>query len=171
MPNSSYLFADALFNIAVTGDPETDALLFGTVGKTCVGGTAAATLTYSFATAQSLWPDYGSPSEPTTGFAPLANNAQQAVRSALLAWSSIANLQFQEVIDDATGSGTLRIGYTTLGMDASQLAYAYSIAGNAGKRTERRHAFCLGLSLAAVQPSALSCHFQPCRTTLAGFRR
>ena len=70
--------------VSLTGDPETDALLFGTVWKVGAGGTATITLTYSFATAQSLWPGYGSNSEPTTGFAPLGSIEQQAVRSALL---------------------------------------------------------------------------------------
>ncbi len=111
--------------VGLTGNPETDGLLFGTVWRVGAGGTATTTLTYSFATYVSLWPGYGSVSEPTTGFAPMAATAQQAVRGALLAWSSVANLQFQEVTDDATGSGTLRIGYTTLGMGASQLGYAY----------------------------------------------
>lgn len=37
-----------------TGDPETDARLFGTVWKVGSGGTATTTLSYNFATLNSL---------------------------------------------------------------------------------------------------------------------
>lgn len=110
-----------------TGDPETDALLFGTVWRTGGGTAATATLSYSFALGDSLWTDYGSYSEPTTGFVPLASSIEQdAVVHALQSWASIANLAFQEVADTASEYGTLRIGYTTLGMDSTQLSYTYA---------------------------------------------
>lgn len=110
----------------LTGDPEIDALLFGTSWNASADGTTLTTLSYSFAGGQSLWPDYGSSGEPSTGFIPLGSGERQAVRDALLSWSSVANLEFGEVADDANGFGTLRVGYTTLGMDASQLAYTYA---------------------------------------------
>ena len=111
----------------LTGIPTVDALIFGAAWKLGTDGA----LTYSFGGHESLWPDYGIGSEPGTGFAPLAGIAQQAVRDALSSWSSVANLQFQEVVDDASGCGTLRIAYTTLGMDATQLAYSYAPADSA----------------------------------------
>jgi Ca2+-binding RTX toxin-like protein len=77
--------------------------------------------------AGSLWTDYGSYSEPTAGFVPLASSIEQdAVGYALQSWAFIANLAFQEAADTVSGYGTLRIGYTTLGMDGTQLSYAYA---------------------------------------------
>ena len=114
---------------SLTGDPELDALLFGTGWKVGAGDAASMTLSYSLASHDSLWDPvaYAAGSEPTQGFVPLAGSIeQQAVRDALSAWSSVADIQFLEAADDASGHGTLRIGYTTLGMDITQLAYAYA---------------------------------------------
>ncbi len=115
---------------AAAGD-SVNALLFGTDWNAGAGGATITALSYSFAGAGSLWDasyNYGIGSEPATGFAPLSSIGQQAVRNALLSWSSVANLAFHEVADDASGYGTLRLGYTTLGMNASQLGYAYAPA-------------------------------------------
>ena len=111
----------------LTGIPNVDALIFGAAWKLGADGT----LSYSFAGRESLWPDYGNGAEPGTGFSPLSSIAQQAVRNGLSSWSSVANFRFQEVADDASGCGTLRIAYTTLGMDATQLAYSYAPADSA----------------------------------------
>ena len=109
--------------VLLTGDPETDALLFGTRWDSGSG----VVLTYSFPGNLSQWDaGYSTPGEPNQGFAPLAASEQQAVRSALQAWSSVANLSFSEVADDASGAGTLRFGYTTWGMGSNQLAYTYA---------------------------------------------
>ena len=97
--------------IVLTGQPELDALLFGSSWNTGTDGAMTTALSYSFAGLQSLWPDYGGNSEPVTGFQPFsANSEHQAAHDALLVWASVANLQFQEVADDATGAGTIRIG-------------------------------------------------------------
>jgi hypothetical protein len=42
------------------------------------------------------------------------------------AWSLVAPLDFQEVTDDASGMGTMRIAYTAYAMDGLQLGYSYA---------------------------------------------
>lgn len=72
---------------SLTGDPETAALLLGSVWRVGAGSTAVATLSYSFAACASRWPDCGSGSEPSTGFSPMAGSIEQeAARTAPLAW-------------------------------------------------------------------------------------
>jgi len=112
-----------------TGIATVDALLFGSRWQITGDGTITTTLSFSFPGLASTFPDYGTNAEHNTGFDPLSLGPErQAVRDALAAWGAIANLSFVEVNDDAAGLGTLRVGYTTLGMDASQLAYAYAPA-------------------------------------------
>jgi Ca2+-binding RTX toxin-like protein len=121
--------------VAFTGESRLDAQLFGSRWQVAAEG-ATTTLTFSFAALGSAYPDYAvSGSEPVTGFVPLSIAAErQAVRDALLAWGTVAKLAFEEVPETGTASGpfgTIRLGYTTLGMDASQLAYAYAPADTA----------------------------------------
>ena len=79
--------------IPFTGDTQTDALLFGTRW----GDGTNTVLSYSFALPGSLW-EAAAGAPAGTGFAALAGaQEQQAVRSALAAWSAIASVGFQEV--------------------------------------------------------------------------
>ncbi|MBI4985677.1 MAG: M10 family metallopeptidase C-terminal domain-containing protein [Rhodocyclales bacterium] len=118
--------------VALGGEGDVDALLFGSAWQIGADGT----LSFSFPYPDSVWDaSYVSDSEPDQGFIPLASQSErQAVREALLAWSAVADLQLLEVADDASGYGVLRIGYTSLGMDAGQLGYTYapSDAANGG---------------------------------------
>ena len=100
----------------------TNALLFGSRWG---AGVDMTNITYSFPGLTSTWTDYTDPGEPYQGFTSFSVYEQQAVRNTLLAWSSVANLNFTEVADDTGGNGTIRIAYTSHLMDAHQLGYAY----------------------------------------------
>ena len=81
------------------------------------GGNGVTALTYSFPWAQSAtasWatnPDYSSKNQPNSAFE-LTPLQQQAVRSALATWSSVANITFTEVSDTASNVGDLRFTWT-----------------------------------------------------------
>ena len=84
-------------------------------------------LSYSFASALSTWGGYAPNSEPYQGFLGLDSEPlRQAVRDALLAWGNVAGLEFLEVADIGSSAGTLRLGYTSMGMAGGALAYAYA---------------------------------------------
>ncbi|MBI5790410.1 MAG: M10 family metallopeptidase C-terminal domain-containing protein, partial [Rhodocyclales bacterium] len=72
----------------------------------------AVTLSYSFPGAFATWAsDYSSLNEKAV-FSPLNSMQMVAVRSALSAWSSVANISFTEVADTATDVGQLRFAWT-----------------------------------------------------------
>lgn len=56
----------------------------------------------------------------------MAEPARDAVRWALAAWGNVLDLQFLELDESSGAAGDLRIGYTSLGMDVSQLGYTYA---------------------------------------------
>ena len=62
--------------------------------------------------------------EISAGWEPLSAAQQQAVRSALKAWSSVANIQFVEVQETATNVGDLRFAFS-FGVDDHASAHAY----------------------------------------------
>ncbi|MDW6021405.1 M10 family metallopeptidase [Mesorhizobium sp. BAC0120] len=66
---------------------------------------------------------YSSDKEPEQAYE-LTAGEEAAVRAALGAWSSFANLTFREVTDSATVAGDLRFGYTTHSSPGSA-AHAY----------------------------------------------
>src|SRR3954464_11080998 len=101
-----------------TGSTPVDALLFGT-RWVADGGVA---VTYSFPGLSSVWDvaAYGKPGEPYSGFARFGSAEQQAVNTAMLAWSSVANIGFLQTPDDSSGQGSIRFAYTSYGMDPTQ---------------------------------------------------
>jgi VCBS repeat-containing protein len=115
-------------NVALSTITSVDALLFGTKWGSNV-------LSFSFPTVASLWPDYSNPSEPTQGFVAFSTAEQDAVASALTAWSSLANISFSQSADSGSTSGNLRFGYTTWQMGLTQPAYAYLPATDTGTST------------------------------------
>jgi serralysin len=103
-----------------------DALRFGSVWRSGSGHDPLQ-LSYSFATALSTWGGYAPNTEPYQGFSGLDSEPlRQAVRDALLTWGNVAGLEFIEVADSGSGAGTLRLGYTSMGMAGGALAYAYA---------------------------------------------
>ncbi|GAA4410531.1 M10 family metallopeptidase [Quisquiliibacterium transsilvanicum] len=117
--------------VAATGDPRIDAL----AGPLRWQTGPAQEITYSFSGLQSVWSSYapgGESAEPWTGFAALSDAERQAVRSALEAWSSVANVRFVEVADNAAGSGTIRFGWTSAGPDEQSHTYEVGEPAKAG---------------------------------------
>src|SRR3954470_16696299 len=84
----------------------------------------AATVTYSFPTAGSVWePGYGE-NEQQQGLRFFDLAEQAATRTALAAWSSVANITFVEVPDTATSVGDIRFARTSsLGRDVAGVGY------------------------------------------------
>jgi serralysin len=94
------------------------------------GGTGTGTtVTFSFPTVASYWKlGYGS-AEPSYLTA-LGGAAQQGVRDALQAWSNVASINFQEVSDNISIVGDIRVAYTSASsMDSSNYAYTYVNTG------------------------------------------
>ncbi|MBK9010018.1 M10 family metallopeptidase C-terminal domain-containing protein [Novosphingobium sp.] len=80
--------------------------------------------TYSVSTAQSIWPGYGSGSEPLSPSYSFADAAlASGFRAAIAVWDSLIAPDFAEVADDASKRGEVRIAYTDT---ESSLGYAYS---------------------------------------------
>jgi len=110
-----------------SGNNDVDSLFDGTQW-------ASATITYSFASASSVWSTddstgYGPSSgdgEPWNGYAFLSAMEQAAVRTVLASWAAVSNLNFQEVTDSKTVAGDIRFGFSdTLGVNEAQ-AWAYT---------------------------------------------
>ncbi len=110
----------APIQLSLTGNPELDALLFGTAWEATPWGSAATPVIYSIAGYGSNWTGYGTGSEPYQGFVPLSTaNEQQAVRAALAQWSAVSGLIIQEVADDAGGHGRYRGGGVGAGVTSN----------------------------------------------------
>lgn len=85
-------------------------------------------LTYSFPWSNGaaiFASNYSSLNEPSQGYA-LSTAQQNAVRQALQAWSSVANIQFMEVQESATNVGDLRFGWTQKQQGSNIAAWAYT---------------------------------------------
>ena len=83
-------------------------------------------LTFSFPGATAAWATvltYSDSNEPETD-APLFEIEMEAARSALLAWSSVANISFTEVTETATDVGQIRFAWTQAS-NGSASAWAY----------------------------------------------
>jgi serralysin len=88
---------------------EIDSLLAGTKWGGGVG--TGATVTYSFPGYGAAWAQvYSVDDEPGNGFTPLSGVQEDAVRSALHAWSGLANLNLVEVADTGGSVGDIRFG-------------------------------------------------------------
>ena len=121
--------------VAETGDLRIDAL----AGPLRWQPGPALEISYSFAGPQSVWStapgEYalgGDSAEPWTGFRALSTVEREAARAALDAWSTVANVRFVEVADDAAGSGTIRFGWTAAGPDEQSHTYEVGEAAKAG---------------------------------------
>ena len=109
-----------------SGVQEADSLLDGVKWGGGVG--TGATITYSFPGYGAVWPSgYSYDNEPLHGFSPLDADQQAAVRTALHAWSSLANIAFVEVADTSGSVGAIRFGQS----DAVPTAQAYPPGGSA----------------------------------------
>ena len=95
--------------IAATHNTNIDSLLSLSSWSSTVG--ASANLTYSFMTA---YPSYASATEKN-GWAPMSTAQQQAVATALAAWSAVANVTFTQIADGgySGGGGNLRFATDT----------------------------------------------------------
>lgn len=112
-------------SVTLSNSSTVNALLCGTRWGGLAAGSPAA-LDYSFPTTGSLWPGYSNPGEPNQGFAVLTTPAErQAVRDVLAAWSAVADITFNRILESGADTGDLRFAYTTWLMDGNQLAYAY----------------------------------------------
>ena len=93
--------------ITPTGDPNTDALLYGTKW-------ASPNLTYGFTTDASAYnAGYGA-GEPTAGFSAFIPAQQAAVRTVLADYAAVADVTFTELTGSAAASATIRYGQTKL---------------------------------------------------------
>ncbi len=85
------------------------------------------TLTVGFPVATSAWANYGTESEPFSGFTPLNGDQQQAVSAALASWASVAALTFVPVAEPGqtadirfAGTSDAATAYTYLPSSAPQ---------------------------------------------------
>ena len=114
-PQNQYTHATS--PVAPTGDIVLDSL----IGNHKAGGAlgTGAVLSYSFpwsASGSAIWatnPSYSLLNEPAYGYG-LNPMQQAAFRSALAAWSQVANLRFVEVPDTPDAVGDIRIAWTHL---------------------------------------------------------
>jgi serralysin len=105
--------------VAATGDYRIDALLWGYKFGTQPTGSPV-TITYSFPGAGSVWQSgytlYGTPGNPAfptlPGYHGLNSTEQAAFKSALAAWSDVANITFTEVAETPTNVGDIRVAYS-----------------------------------------------------------
>lgn len=91
------------------------------------------TLTYSFATPSSVFASfYGDGySDEWAGITSLTTAEKALARTALAAWSLVANIKFTEVADNASKVGEIRIAQST-SVDADEYAHAYMPSKNPG---------------------------------------
>lgn len=91
-------------------------------------------ISFSFATDQSQWSisttlGYGNPtstSEPwSTSYAAVSSANQLSFKQILAAWSAVCNINFTQVPDDTSGSGTIRIAETWLSSRSTDQAWTY----------------------------------------------
>lgn len=113
-------------HVTPTGDLRIDAL----TGAHRWSPDVAVRLTYSFPESGSPWStapgEYGlgtDSDEPWRSFRSLTEPEREAVRAALQAWASVADLQFVEVPDDAGSQGRLRFAWTSAGPDEQSHVY------------------------------------------------
>ncbi len=84
-------------------------------------GAASLVLTYSVPTGSSTWPTYGGGQEPSqAGYAVLNSTQANSFRAAMELWDSYVAASFNEVADNSSGHGQIRIAFTT----ASGFGYA-----------------------------------------------
>ena len=119
-----------------TGDLRIDALLGAT--RWAGTGSQAIELTFSFPNASSQWPtaagEYGAGDAwgPLNDFTSLSESDKSAVRAALQTWSSVANVQFVETADNASGQGILRFAWTASSVNEQSAAYEPATSDKAG---------------------------------------
>lgn len=94
----------------------------------------AGQFTYSVPGAASTWPGYGFADEPSLpGYATVNTKIANAFLDAMKAWDELITPDFQQVADDASGRGEIRIAITDIEDDL--VGYAYfptSIGGKPG---------------------------------------
>ena len=129
----------ATSTVAATGNARIDALIGGVKWGGPVG--SASTISFSFPQAGSTWSTnggsgYGATSgdgEPWSAkYAGLTTAQQAAFRSALSAWSDVANITFVEVADTAGNVGDIRVAWTGAIPDAYAAWAYYPFAGPVG---------------------------------------
>jgi serralysin len=131
-----------------TSNPYLNGLLAGTKWGGPVGqGTV---LTYSFPQEGSFWstnsftgygPQSGNGEPWDPNFAGSTGAEQAIIRTALSAWSAVANISFREVVDNQTTVGDMRFGWTT---DSTAHAYYPAQSAVAGDVWFGRHLDGLG---------------------------
>ncbi|MBK6928841.1 MAG: zinc-dependent metalloprotease [Comamonadaceae bacterium] len=95
-------------------------------------------MTYSFPDAKSVWSMAAGEYVPGDGWGPqigvtvLSDAAKSAVRAALAAWSTVANIDFVETADNASGHGTLRFAWTASLVNEQSIAYGPGTIDKAG---------------------------------------
>jgi len=107
-----------------SGDSNVAALLEDYRWITSIGGTTQ--LSYSFPSgSDTFWvSDYG---EEVVSWSALAMVEQAQVRSALSAWSAIANITFAEVVDQSSSVGDLRFSHSdAVGADDSGVTVGFA---------------------------------------------
>jgi len=119
--------------VAGSNDYRIDSLIGGAKWGGAKG--TAATITYSFPQASSTWKNGYANHEPTgPGYHGLNSGEQAAVRSALGAWSDVANITFSQVTETPGNVGDIRVAYSgALSADAYAWAYypgAYAEGGD-----------------------------------------
>jgi hypothetical protein len=119
-----------------SNDYRVDALIDWDLGWVYKWGGAVgtgATITYSFPTAGSVWEGgYGS-GEENSGLGLFDLAEQAATRTALAAWSRVANITFVEVPDTASSVGDIRFARSSaLGRDVAGVGYAPDLDAQGG---------------------------------------
>ncbi|MBO1541531.1 M10 family metallopeptidase [Pseudomonas sp. OA65] len=105
----------------LTGNAQVNSLLYGTYWA---GSSSTTSLTYSFLTMSSYFAsNYSSENEYEYGYV-LSTAQKNGIVSALGAWSSVANIKFQQVSETASNVGDLRFG-GYLYMDYDTAAWGY----------------------------------------------
>lgn len=124
-------------DVSLTGDPLVDALIGGTRWT-------SGSISYSFASPLSIWfthgiYGYGSKGSLNEPWSPsmqgLYTEDRAAVRTALAAWASVANVTFTEVGESFTVVGDLRFAYTSgsyAGISGQAWAYQPSETARGG---------------------------------------
>ncbi|MBK8176690.1 MAG: matrixin family metalloprotease [Rhodospirillales bacterium] len=120
-PNS----ASASSTVGDSGDYRIDALIEGDKWGGSVG--VGATISYSFASTSSVWASgYGLGEPSKSGYQPLNATEQAWFRSALAAWSDVANVKFVETTETSSNVGDIRVAYSSLSsIDSNAYAWSY----------------------------------------------